>query len=187
MKARVNRVLGRAGRMVVALVLGICLASMPVMAQGDEAPAQAPKIPGLKSPAMAFSLSLAGTLLSWSGLLAEVPGAWLGVFIGPSLGYIYGGFWGRALLGTGLRAVAALGMFGGLIGSFDAYPGHSSSAEGVMLGSAAVFIASSLWDILSAPVLIQRQNARLRETHLAMTPFFLPQSKSVGIQVSFSF
>ncbi|MDH4197995.1 MAG: hypothetical protein OEW05_11335 [Candidatus Aminicenantes bacterium] len=139
MKAQINQGVLRAGRLLLVLVLGIFLVYLPVAAQEDKAAAPAPKVPGLKSESLAFSISLAGALLPWAGRLAGVRFAWIGVLIGPSLGYFYSGLWGRGLLGIGMRGLAGAAAVAGLVAVFIVPAGAS-----LMLGGAAVLIASTL-------------------------------------------
>ena len=114
---------GKLGIIAAAFLIA-CLPAAPLTAQ-DDAGAQAPspitaESLGLPKEKTAFTLSLTGTLASWGLMLVygvvtaeEGGGSTItsvlgrvgvaGIMVGPSLGYFYGGWWGRGLLMTGPR------------------------------------------------------------------------------------
>jgi hypothetical protein len=199
MKARGYKGISRVGKLFLVLTLGITLVYLPVAAQEDTAPA--PVAPKLKSEALAFRLSLYGTLIPLTIGLFGVRLAFLGCLIGPSLGYFYAGLWGKALRGIGVRTLAgaatfagaAIGFAGILSGIFGGSSAAKEAEEAETLGSllayggVILFAVSGLVDIFSVKSAVWEHNQRLQEKKLSLAPFYLPSSKTIGIQVQFSF
>lgn len=189
----------RPGSFLAAFV-GLCLAAAPLFAQ-DVPGAKTSSLPdprslGLPSENTAFTLSLTSTLASW-GLLAltsaggEAPSettsaiqyiAAAGIFTGPSLGFFYGGCWGRGLLTTALRLGVTL--------AFAAYAVNNDEQDltGLGLASVGFFVASSIYDCATVKSAVRKHNAAhvaRRGLNLAVAPF--PLRKGAGLQVRLSF
>jgi len=163
------------------LLLGLAIAFVPAAA-GQELPA-ALDYHGLPSARTAVTLSVVGTLgavLSASasnslGIMALMP-----LFAGPSLGAMYGGLWGRALLFTGLRAMGTYALVAAALrDEEDAY-----SLAMVWVGGMAV---TAVIETATVGRAVHRRNERLarRRMNLDLTPFALP--KGAGVQVRLSF
>jgi hypothetical protein len=197
MRVQKNKGISRMEKLFIVLILGISLVYLPVAAQEDSAPA--PASPKLKSEALAFSLSLFGTLIPLSIGLFGVRLAFLGCLIGPSLGYFYAGLWGRALLGIGIRTLAGAAIFSGAAMGFTGilagiWAGSQKEAKKaatvgslLALGGVILFAGSGLWDIFSVKSAVRDHNQLLQEKKLSLAPFYIPSSKTIGIQVHFSF
>jgi uncharacterized membrane protein len=199
MRIQKNKGISRMGKLFLVLALGISLVYLPVAAQEDTAPA--PATPKLKSEALAFRLSLYGTLIPLTIGLLGVRLAFLGCLIGPSLGYFYGGLPGRALPGIGIRSLAGAVAFVGVVigaasffagvfgGSRAAKEAEEAATIGSLLalGGVILFAGSSLLDIFSVKSAVWERNQRLQEKKLSLAPFYIPSSRTVGIQVQFSF
>jgi hypothetical protein len=187
------------GKLFLVFSLGISLVYLPVAAQEDSGPAL--NTPKLKSEALAFSLSFYGTLLPilCSLALSDVRWGLIGSFIGPSLGYFYAGLWGRALLGIGVRTLAGAVCAAGIsmvmssafvfTGSRTGNGGNGMGSLGALLalGGAILYVGSSLRDISSVKSAVWDHNKRLQEKKFCLAPFYIPSSKTIGIQVQFSF
>lgn len=196
MRTQRNKGISRLGKLFLVLSLGISLIYLPVAAQEDSGPV--PNPPNLKSEALAFRLSLYGTLVPLFIGLLGFRYAYLGCLIGPSLGYFYAGLWGKALRGIGIRTLAAGVFFAGaalgsaglivaVIGGAGAVGGVLSVAGLLALGGVILFAGSSLLDIFSVKSAVWEHNERLKEKKLSLAPFYIPSSKTIGIQVQFSF
>jgi len=197
--------LGRKGtsarpRHFLAALVGLCLVAAPLFAQ-DVPGAQTLSLPdprslGLPSENTAFTLSLTATLASW-GLLAltsaggEAPSettsaiqyiAGVGVFTGPSLGFFYGGCWGRGLLTTALRLGVTLAV------ATYALNHDEQDLTGLGLAGIGFFVASSIYDCATVKAAVRKHNAAhiaRRGLNVAVAPF--PLRKGAGLQVRLSF
>ncbi|RPJ00437.1 MAG: hypothetical protein EHM31_08070, partial [Candidatus Aminicenantes bacterium] len=84
----------------VLILLGLCLVVVPVAGQGQNE-GQAPVSPGVAYPGLpsantALGLSVAGTVAALASMYSRNGYvAWAGIAFGPSLGFFYGGCWGR--------------------------------------------------------------------------------------------
>jgi len=187
-------------RSFLAAFAGLCLAAVPLLAQ-DVPRAKIPSLPdprslGLPSENTAFTLSLSATLASW-GLLAltsaggEAPTettsaiqyiAGVGVFTGPSLGFFYGGCWGRGLLTTAVRLGVTLAV------AAYALNHDEQDLTGLGLAGIGIFVASSIYDCVTVKSAVRKHNAAhlaRRGLNLAVAPF--PLRKGAGLQVRLSF
>lgn len=187
-------------RRITAALVGLCLAAAPLLAQ-DVPGAHGPSLPdarslGLPSESTAFTLSLTATLASWSLLALTSAGgdapsettsaiqyiSGAGVFAGPSLGFFYGGCWGRGLLTTALRL--------GVTFAIAAYALNNDEQDLTGLGLAGIgfLVASSLYDCATVRSAVRKHNAAhmaRQGLNLAVAPF--PLRKGAGLQVRLSF
>jgi len=186
----------KAWKTFLLMTLGISLIYLPVAAQ--EGPSQALPGPDLKSETLAFNLSLWGTLIPLAAGLLGFQAAFLGCLIGPSLGYFYAGLPGRALLGMGLRTVAGIVTLAGLKAAavgfaylffFRVEKAEELGTPGALiaLGGLVLIAGSAVVDIAGVKRSVRERNNRLQGKRLSWSPFVLPASKTVGIQVQLSF
>ena len=187
-------------RRFTAAFLGLCLVAAPLVAQVVPG-AQTPSLPdprslGLPSENTAFTLSLTATLASWalfalSSSTGDAPSeassavgyiSAVGIFAGPSLGFFYGGCWGRGLLTTALRL--------GVTYAVAAYALNNDEEDltGLGLAFVGVFVASSIYDCATVRSAVRKHNAAhmaRRGLNMALAPF--PLRKGAGLQVRLSF
>lgn len=183
---------GRLGPIAAAFLIA-CLPVVPLRAQDANAGS-----PGLPKERTAFTLSLTGTLASWGLMLASwappagdapseissaiVAASVIGVMIGPSFGYFYGGCWGRGLLMTGLRVgVSALAL---------AYALENDEKDNTALAvlMAGTLVGSAIFECATVKSAVRKHNAaRLakRGPKLDVSPF--PARKGAGLNVRLSF
>ena len=151
-------------------------------------PVQPP--PQEKSPSLALLLSLVGTAvpaaLAMGGGEDGSSTYWIvtGSFVvGPSLGHIYAENSGRAALGIGIRAVAALGFTAGLFMAFDGSDQGTGTA--LIVSGLAIGGASALIDIGTAPLSARSHNRR-HATEVGVGPTLSPSgAPGVGFTVRF--
>jgi len=169
----------------LALSIAFCSLAPPSLAQ--ESQQGTPPPVKLKSESSALTLSVVGTTvpipLIFLAAAASGPGgdadflAWAGISslaIGPSIGYFYADSMGRAWSGIGFRAIGLAGIFGGGGGFLS-------------VAGAGIFIVSTVCDLVQVKSAVRRHNLRVKEKGLALVPVFSPRSKTVGLQVQFSF
>jgi len=182
-----RRTSGKGRPLVACALLGLALAVLPAAAQ-DPAPGQvhrqaSPGYRELPSERTAILLSAAGTAAAVLSVFASrelssfslVP-----LFAGPSLGAMYGGLWGRALLFTGLR----------LVGTYAFAVAAISDEAG--FGLAYVWIAgmslTAVIEIATIGKAVHSRNERRlarRGITLGVSPFAVP--KGAGLNLSLSF
>ena len=169
----------------VLILLGLCLVVVPVAGRGRNE-GQAPvspvvAYPGLPSANTAFGLSVAGTVAALASMYSRNGYvAWAGITFGPSLGFFYGGCWGRGLLTAGLRVVVTFAALAVALND-----GLSKSWEFVWLGGLA---GSAILDLATVRRTVLRRNARVRTRRglqLDMSPFAVPKGGGVRLQLSF--
>jgi len=170
----------------VLILLGLCLVVVPVVGQGPNE-GQAPVSPGVAYPGLpsantAFGLSVAGTVAALASMYSRNGYvAWAGIAFGPSLGFFYGGCWGRGLLSAGLR----VGVTFAAIAAFLTDDHLSASWGFVWLGGLA---GSAILDLATVKRAVLRRNARVRARRglqFDMSPFALPKGGGVRLQLSF--
>jgi len=171
---------GRAGtpsRGLLIALLGLGLVAAPAV--GQETPGG-----GLPSENTALALSAIGTIAAVASTFVWLGGygnilAWSAL---PSLGFMYGGCWGRGLLTTGLRLGATFLVFGYALNHDE---DNLAGLGYAYLGGMAL---SAIIDIATVKKAVHKRNeARLarRGLKLGVAPFALP--KGGGIQVRMSF
>jgi len=155
-----------------------------------------------KNPKTAFLLSLAGTALPLAALVTGAAAAahlhsigLVGVLVGPSLGYFYGGLAWRGLLGIGIRTVGvalAIVAFSGFWNETWSpwFPGDSVDDEnwkaGLLIG-AGIMLGSAIWDLVAVKGAVHKRNLKMRDRTLAFAPLLNPRTKTVGIRICLSF
>ena len=170
----------------LGLLLGLAVAVLPAAGQvqaDDLAQLRASSAAyGLPSDSMATALSVIGTAAAVAGMFSG--SAWFalgGLAVGPSLGFLYGGCWGRGLLTAGLRFGATMGFVAIAMADDDVGEGAVSAWLVGMAGSAIL-------DMATVGRAVRRQNqARLarRGLQVDLSPFAMP--KGGGLQVRLSF
>lgn len=190
MKERIGRRKGRtrsrtrAVRAACAL-LALAIAALPAIAQ--EEPGQThwqtpPDTRGLPREDTAIMLSVVGTAVSAASFFASYGLGHFGLvplFAGPSLGAMYGGLWGRALIFTGLRFAGTLAL------AAAAYDHDALGLAYVWVGGMAL---SAVIEIATVGHAVHTRNERRlaqRGLKVEAAPFALP--KGGGIQVRLSF
>jgi hypothetical protein len=182
-----RRTSGKGRPFVACALLGLALAVLPAAAQvatPGQVNRQAPSdIRGLPSDRTAILLSAAGTAAAVLSVFAshEVSSfSLVPLFAGPSLGAMYGGLWGRALLFTGLR----------LVGTYAFAIAASSDEAGIGLAYAwiAGMSLSAVIEIATIGKAVHDRNERRlarRGIALGVSPFAVP--KGAGLNLSLSF
>ncbi len=189
-------------RMGALLAAGLIAGSLalPLRAQeSQESRDKAPPPVKLKSEKRAMTLSVVGTLVplavSASYLLTDGSSyahaniAAVGLLIaplGPSLGYFYAGATGRALLGLGIRLAGLAGMIGGSYG-LDNGDANDALMKAFIVAGAGVTLASTIIDLAGVKKAVRRHNLKAQGVQMAIAPFVSPKSRTVGLQVHFSF
>jgi hypothetical protein len=163
------------------------------------APAPNQKNPLLKSEKKAFSLSLWGAIIPLAagtamGVVADenrdasltVMGA--GYFVGPSLGYFYGGRPGRGMLGIGIRwllipvpLIPALAICG-----WDCSPNDEAAKLAWLAMGGAAFLVAGI-DILVVKGAVRKYNRSLPETGWMLLPVYFSEEKAGGLQLRMTF
>ena len=120
-----------------------------------------------KSSSSAFLWSLGGTLVPWAVIVAvssdSSPAPALlatgGIVVGPSLGHFYAGRPGRAWKGVGIRLGALAVITAGIASCFrDLFEADCGGGASLALVGSGLFIASSVYDIATAPASARRFN-----------------------------
>ena len=155
-----------------------------------------------KNPKTAFFLSLAGTALPLAAMAAGAGTALhfhsiglVGVLVGPSLGYLYGGLGWRGLLGIGFRTVGVGLVLVAFTGFWSEtwssmWGGDSAKDEdweaGLLVGAVMMF-GSAIWDLVAVKGAVQKRNVKLRDRTLTFAPLLNPRTKTVGISIRLFF
>jgi len=187
-------------RMGALLAAGLIVASLalPLRAQGSrenrKSQSQPPPAVKLKSEGTAMAYAVVGSIVPWvlffcspalQGATAYLSA--LTLPIGPSLGYFYAGAPGRGLLGMGIRAGVIVGLVALGTSLHDA--GHDSpTLTSTLFFSGVIAVASSYAiDIAGIRKAVRRHNLKAHGLQMAVAPVVSPKSKTVGLQVQFSF
>jgi hypothetical protein len=124
----------------------------------------------LPSPGTALLLSAGATLIPVAAALLDVPGgeaaAAAGAFIGPAVGYFYGGRTGRGVQGILIRGgIAVVGVAvavgGAAYGGFEETPDDYPYA---IAGVGILFAASAIYDTAVVERHVQKRNLERRLT-----------------------
>jgi hypothetical protein len=174
------------GRRTAGVLAGLALALVPVfgqtpsssLSQGQPVPADY----GLPSENTAMTLAVVGSAFAVASVFSENGYVALGgLCLGPSLGFMYGGCWGRALLSSGLRFA---GTFVALSVLFD----DDEDSGGVVTAWLVGMSASIVLDLATVRSAVHKRNAAImarRGLTVGVSPFALP--KGGGLQVRLSF
>jgi hypothetical protein len=175
---------------------GVC--SQPVAAERDSTIDLA--VPNLPSPDHATRLSKWST---WGvpvvGLL--IPGGpenggirlsllFVGLLVGPAVGYFYGGEPGRGWTGIGIRG-GVLALCGGV--GYAAFHGKNSSDDLgpiILLGSAAfaLVLGDAIYDLSNVEETIEKHNSEIQKAQLSIQPMLHVGNKNlVGLRVGVTF
>jgi hypothetical protein len=104
-----------------------------------------------------------------------------GLTLGPSLGFFYGGCWGRGMLTAGLRLGATVALV-------YAAMSNDSLAPALAYGWLGGMAASAILDMATVGQAVRRHNqARLarRGFNIDMTPVAVPKGAGVQLRLSF--
>ncbi|OGC91795.1 MAG: hypothetical protein A2W25_03505 [candidate division Zixibacteria bacterium RBG_16_53_22] len=153
------------------------------------------KTPEPKNPSTALALSVGATIIPIATGLARIEnddGTWLiaipGVFVGPAVGYFYGGCTGRGMQGILTRT--AIGALGLIVASQAANgrSGMESIGAGVaVIGAFSVIIGvDAIYDIAVVQKTVKEQNRR-KTLSLSLIPNFFPESDGYGLMISMAF
>jgi hypothetical protein len=171
----------------LGILLGLAVAVMPAVGQvqaDDLVKLRASSAAyGLPSEGMATALSVIGTAAAVAGLFSYNPWVMLGgLALGPSLGFLYGGCWGRGLLTAGIRFGATFAFAAFALSNEDGGVAAVASAWLVSMAGSAIL------DMATVGRAVRRQNrARLarRGIQVDLSPLAVP--KGGGLQVRLSF
>jgi len=137
--------------------------------------------PPLPSESKAMALSVIGTAAAVASAFTGEPYAFLTCLaVGPSMGFFYGGCWGRGLLTATLRLA---GTFAAVAVALNDENGPAAAS--IWLGA---MIGTSLLDIATVKSTVRRHNAKVaarRGLNVDVAPFALP--KGGGLQVRLAF
>ena len=173
-------------RMAACAVLGLGLVVLP--AAGRDRPADQAHwqtnfdYRGLPSESMAVALSVIGTAAAVASLSSD--NGWLalaGLSVGPSLGFMYGGCWGRGLMTSGLRLGATIAV---VVYALE----HDEDGPGLGYAWIGGMALSAIIDMATVRKAVRKHNDRLlarRGLNVGVSPFALP--KGAGVQVRLSF
>ena len=173
-------------RLAVCALFALGLVVSPVA--GQEQPAGQARWPsdfdyrGLPSESMAVALSLIGTAGAVASLYSD--NGWValaGSSLGPSLGFMYGGCWGRGLITSALRLGATIAV---VLYSVE----HDEAGPGLGYGWIGGMALSAIIDVATVRKAVRKHNNRLlarRGLNIGVAPFALP--KGAGVQVRLSF
>jgi hypothetical protein len=178
---------GAFGGWAPRLVLGLALVTAPVAA--GEAPAfnLSQKPPGavatvtLPSENTAVYLCVLGSVAAFFSAASQNGIVFLTALgLGPSLGFFYGGCWGRGLLTATLRMGATFGLIA------LAYSDEvSSNFAYVWLGA---MVGSALIDVATVRGSVRRHNARVMARQglkVDVSPFAMPKGGGVQVRLAF--
>jgi hypothetical protein len=163
-------------------LIALLLLTATAVAQPAMAPIQDPEMPAGRttpmpeevasdnvSTAVAVGTTLAGMGLTLGAIRYGSSGAGvigIGAMVaGPSAGHFYSGEWGHALGMTALRTTGALVFFLGLIESSteanisDGGGTHHDNGSSLMAIGAAVYVATTVYDIYDSGRAARRANA----------------------------
>lgn len=143
-----------------------------------------------KSEASALMLSLSGTVIPVGAALAEVvePG-WVltGIFLGPSLGYFYGGEAGRGLKGIAIRGgVATASVLIGAELGLDIW-GGDTGGWGVVLAGTVFVVGDAIYDVARVRSTVRKHNEKLQAGSLGIVPTYSADSDAPGLALQMTF
>jgi hypothetical protein len=175
------------GGWVLGLVLGFALVSAPLAAGEVPAFNLAQKPPGavaavtLPSENTAVYLCVLGSVAAIFSAASQNGIIYLTALgLGPSLGFFYGGCWGRGLLTATLRVGVTFGLLA------LAYSDEvSSNIAYVWLGA---MVGSALIDVATVRGSVRRHNARVMARQgltVDVSPFALPKGGGVQVRLGF--
>jgi hypothetical protein len=180
---------GRGQAAVAAVICAAALLVAPLAANGQTTggprAGMAGDRSGLPSENTAVALGAVGVLAGvFLPLVASDPGNGWGLLtawcMGPSLGFFYGGCWGRGLLTTGLR----FGLI--FVLALAAYEEDNFSGVGSLwLGGMA---ATAILDLATTRRAVRNRNARImarRGLRLDVAPVVLRRGAGIKLQMSF--
>jgi hypothetical protein len=162
----------------VTLFLGLLLVIVPAVA----APSPGGEGGKLPSENTAFVISILGAAL---GPTISGPG----FLVGPSLGFFYGGCWGKGLAHVGLRAVAMLVVLAALLSAELGDVGEETKAAFGVAG-VCVYLGSVIWDLATVKKAVRKRNAAVgarKGLDVSLAPFILAKAKGAGIRMQLSF
>ncbi len=137
---------------------------------------------GLPSESMAVALSVIGSAAAVASLYSDNWGVALaGLSLGPSLGFMYGGCWGRGLMTSALRLGATIALATYVLDHDEAGPGLAY----VWIGGMAL---SAVIDAATVRKAVRKRNDRLlsrRGLNVGVSPFALPKGAGVRVRLSF--
>ena len=146
-----------------------------------------------KSEELAVGLSVIGTAIPWCLLLtgkgdsSDVVMLELGgTIIGPSLGYFYGGLFGRGLIGIGIRSLCFSSLVAGFSRAWD--QGKDDAASYILAyGGLGGYIISTIYDIAAVSRAVRKRNESQKNVAFSLSPVVNPQKKAYGITVQLQF
>ncbi len=175
--------------LAAALGLALALSAAPAAnGQTGAAPraGMAGDVSGLPSENTAVALGAVGALAGVFLPLVDSQGSGGGWALlttwcaGPSLGFFYGGCWGRGLLTTGLRFGLCLA---GALAALD-----SDNYGGIVYLWLGGMAATTMWDLVTTRRAVRKRNQRIaarQGLRLEVAPLVLRKGAGLKLQVSF--
>jgi hypothetical protein len=187
----------RSSRWLFGLCISIAVALTPASpASTQEYQFPDDDIPGMKSPGMATTLSLLGTIVPIGTSFAFGEGQeglasvlFLGgLLVGPSLGYFYAGEMGSAFKGIGLRT-AVLGATVGLAaavcsGGCDIVFGSDDGADAavaILLGGLVATGILAGRDVARVDNSVRARNERIVRSAVSIGLQYVPEARAPGL------
>jgi hypothetical protein len=148
-----------------------------------------------KSEGAALCWSLLGTVVPVVGTSVaggEFVLATAGIFVGPSLGYFYGGETARGLKGIAIRGCVATAslLIGAELGlEFDIFGTGDADDDGwAIVGLGAGFVMGhAIYDIAKVKSTVRKHNEKLRARSLGIVPTYSPNSDAAGLALQMTF
>jgi hypothetical protein len=176
------------GKTLVALTLLSAFLLLTVTAQAQDRGSD-----GLtyqpKSETTALMLSLSGTVIPVGLAVAEVfEPRWVitGIFVGPSLGYFYGGEPGRGLKGIAIRGgVATASVLVGAELGLDIW--GDGGGWWVVLAGTAFVVGDAIYDVARVRSTVRKHNEKLQARSLGIVPTYPPDSDAPGLALQLTF
>ena len=143
------------------------------------------------SPGLAVALSLVGTSVGYGSLLASV--SWeskelavvglFGVVAGPSLGQVYAGAHGGALVTSGLRAAAVISTTIGFfrIACWGEVCPKSPTGEAMFFGGLATILGTTIYSVVDSGLSARCENRRARRRFTLNPAPVLGPDRSMGM------
>jgi hypothetical protein len=177
------------GKTLVTVTLLSALSLLSAAAQAQESASDSLAFQP-KSEATSVALSVLGTVAPVGAALAKtVEPEWVltGIFLGPSLGYFYGGEAGRGLKGIAIRGGVATAsvLVGGELG-LDVL-GPDDEGWLVVLGGAVFVTGHAIYDIAKVKSTVRKHNEEMQTRSLSIVPTYSRDWDAAGLALQLTF
>jgi hypothetical protein len=109
----------------------------------------------------------------------------IGLFVGPSIGYLSAGMGGRGLKGLGIRAGLATATVMAAVAVCGMDCPQSDAANAILVGGASLIVASAIYDITHVRHNV-RQHAERAANRLSLAPTYAGGGRA-GLRVRLAF